>query len=43
MSDNIQTTSIGGLIRRYVSASGLLIGATVLALVIANLPATREF
>lgn len=43
MSDNIQTTSIGGLIRRYVSASGLLIGATVLALIIANLPATREF
>ena len=43
MTDNIQTTSIGGLIRRYVSASGLLIGATVLALVIANLPATREF
>lgn len=43
MTDNIQTTSIGGLIRRYVSASGLLIGATVLALIIANLPATREF
>ena len=43
MSDNIQTTSIGGLIRRYVSASALLIGATVLALIIANLPATREF
>ena len=43
MTDNIQTTSIGGLIRRYVSASALLIGATVLALIIANLPATREF
>ena len=43
MSENIQTTSIGGLIRRYVSASALLIGATVLALIIANLPATREF
>ncbi|MCR5181099.1 MAG: Na+/H+ antiporter NhaA [Bacteroidaceae bacterium] len=42
MSDNIQSTSIGGLISRYVSASGLLIVATVLALVFANLPATRE-
>lgn len=42
MSDSIQSTSIGGLIRRYVSASGLLIVATVAALVIANLPDTRE-
>lgn len=42
MSDNIQSTSIGGLIRRYVSASGLLIIATVLALFFANLPATRQ-
>lgn len=42
MSDNIQSTSIGGLIRRYVSASGLLIAATVLALFFANLPATRQ-
>ncbi len=43
MSESIQDTSLGGLIRRYVSASFLLIGATVLALVFANLPATREF
>ncbi len=43
MSDSIQDTSLGGLIRRYVSASGLLIGATVLALIFANLPATRDF
>ncbi len=42
MSDSIERTSLGGLIRRYVSASGLLIGATVLALIFANLPATRE-
>ena len=42
MSDSIQNTSLGGLIRRYVSASGLLIGATVLALIFANLPATRD-
>lgn len=35
-------TSFAGLIRRYVSASGLLIIATVLALIFANLPATRE-
>ena len=43
MADSIQETSLGGLIRRYVNASALLIGATVLALIIANLPATREF
>ena len=42
MKDPIQETSFSGLIRRYVSASALLIGATVLALVFANLPATRE-
>ncbi len=42
MADSIQNTSLGGLIRRYVNASGLLIIATVLALVIANLPATRD-
>lgn len=42
MADYIQTTSLGGLIRRYVSASFLLIGATVLALIFANLPATRS-
>lgn len=37
-----QDSSLAGLIRRYVSASALLIGATVLALLAANLPATRE-
>lgn len=43
MTEKIKTeTSFAGLIRRYVSASGLLIGATVLALVFANLPATRH-
>ena len=42
MADNIQNTSLGGLIRRYVSGSALLIGATVLALLFANLPFTRE-
>ena len=42
MPEPIKDTTIGGLIRRYVSASGLLIAATVLALVFANLPATRE-
>lgn len=42
MSDSIQSTSIGGLIRRYVSASALLIIATVLALIFANMPSTRE-
>ena len=42
MSDNLQSTSLGGLIRHYVSASGLLIAATVLALFFANLPATRQ-
>lgn len=42
MTDNLQSTSFGGLIRRYISASALLIGATVLALIFANLPATRE-
>lgn len=35
-------SSFAGLIRRYVSASVLLIVATVLALVFANLPATRD-
>ncbi len=35
-------SSLAGLIRRYVSASVLLIIATVLALVFANLPATRD-
>lgn len=34
--------SFAGLIRRYVSASALLIIATVLALIIANLPSTRS-
>lgn len=43
MRTNQQDTSLAGLIRRYVSASGLLIGATVLALLFANLPATREW
>ena len=43
MSESIQDTSLGGLIRRYVNASFLLIGATVLALIFANLPATRDF
>lgn len=42
METKNQETSIAGLIRRYVSASALLIGATVLALFFANLPATRE-
>ena len=42
MEDSIQGTSLAGLIRRYVSASGLLIVATILALVFANLPDTRE-
>ncbi len=42
MSEPILSTSIAGLIRRYVNASGLLIAATVLALIFANLPATRE-
>ena len=37
-----QDTSFAGLIRRYVSASALLIVATVLALIFANIPATRE-
>ena len=39
--NNIES-SFSGLIRRYVSASGLLIIATVLALIFANLPATRH-
>ena len=42
MSDNFQDPSISGLIRRYVSASALLIGATVLALFFANWSVTRE-
>ena len=42
MSQSIQETSLGGLIRRYVNVSFLLIGATVLALIFANLPATRD-
>ncbi len=42
MSDRIGNSSLMGLIRRYVNASVLLIGATVLALIAANLPATRE-
>ena len=42
MSDNFQDSSISGLIRRYVSASALLIGATVLALFFANWSVTRE-
>ena len=42
MEDSIQDSSLLGLIRRYVSASALLIGATVLALIAANLPATRD-
>lgn len=42
MADSLQDSSLGGLIRRYVSASALLIIATVLALVFANLPATRS-
>ncbi len=36
-------SSLAGLIRRYVNASALLIVATVLALMFANLPATRQF
>ncbi|MBO4906184.1 MAG: Na+/H+ antiporter NhaA [Bacteroidaceae bacterium] len=43
MTDNISNTSLGGLIRRYVSASFLLIAATILALVFANIPATHDF
>ena len=35
-------SSFAGLIRRYVSASVLLIVATILALIFANLPATRD-
>ena len=35
-------TSILGVFRRNVSASALLIGATILALVMANLPATKD-
>lgn len=35
-------SSLAGLIRRYVSASVLLIIATVFALIFANLPATRD-
>ena len=35
-------SSLSGLIKRYVNASVLLIVATVLALIFANLPATRE-
>ncbi|MBO4800770.1 MAG: Na+/H+ antiporter NhaA [Bacteroidaceae bacterium] len=42
MADSIQNTSIAGLIRRYVSASALLIVATVLALIFANLPFSRD-
>lgn len=43
MNEKLQLeSSFAGLIRRYVSASVLLIVATVLALVFANLPATRD-
>ena len=43
MDDTLKLeSSFSGLIRRYVSASALLIVATVLALVFANLPATRQ-
>lgn len=43
MNEKLQLeSSLAGLIRRYVSASVLLIVATVLALVFANLPATRD-
>ena len=43
MNEKLQLeSSLAGLIRRYVSASVLLIVATVLALVFANLPATRN-
>ena len=35
-------SSFAGLIKRYVSASGLLIGATVAALICANIPAISE-
>ena len=43
MNENLKVeSSFAGLIRRYVSASALLIVATVLALFFANLPATRD-
>lgn len=42
MQSSITNSSLAGLIRRYVNASVLLIVATVLALVFANLPLTRE-
>lgn len=43
MNEKLQLeSSFAGLIRRYVSASVLLIVATVLALIFANLPATRD-
>ena len=42
MSNPMNETSILGVFRRNVSASALLIGATVLALVMANLPATKD-
>ena len=42
MDTSIQSSSLMGLIRRYVSASALLILATVLALFAANLPLTRD-
>lgn len=43
MDDTLKLeSSFSGLIRRYVSASALLIVATVLALVFANLPSTRQ-
>ncbi len=43
MSKVVKTeSSLAGLIRRYVNASVLLIVATVLALIFANLPSTRS-
>ena len=38
----IQQTSFAGFTRRWVNASNLLIGATVVALIVANLPLTRS-
>lgn len=42
MQTSISNSSFVGLIRRYVNASVLLIVATVLALICANLPFTRD-
>lgn len=42
MHDVNNESSFQGLIKRYVSASGLLIAATVIALICANIPAISE-